>query len=221
VSTLMHEESAVQKAGIRTGTPLTRLLRLYLISRRIPAAIAVLTVCTLLLQWAVRSTLSQHTTGATTSAQQISLLLEAAVAAVVSAALHGPFGESERIAGRRLPWLRSTTATLLTTAALGAVYVGTAGISSPSGEFAPVRDTAGLIGIGLLCTVIVGGQFAWVGPAAYWAVGAYADADHWQTPWTWPARPGGDGGAALCAFALLMASLLAITIFGPRQHSRD
>lgn len=221
MSTLTHEESAVRKTSPGTGTSLARLLRLHLISRRIPAATAVLAVCALLLQWSVRSTLNQHTTGAATSARQISLLLEAAVAAVVSAALHGPFGESERISGRRLPWLRSTTATLLTTAALGAVYLGTTGIASPSGDFAPVRDAAGLIGIGILCTIIIGGHFAWVGPAAYWAVGAYADADHWQTPWTWPGRPGDDLGAALCAFAFLATSLLAITILGPRQHSRD
>lgn len=221
MSTLTHEEPAVWKAGVRTSVSLVRLFWLHLVSRRMPAAVAVLAVCALLLQWAVRSTVSQHTTGSTASARQLGLLLEALVAAVVSAALHGPFGESERISGRRLPWLRLTAAALITAVALGAVYAGGVGTAIPNGEFAAVRDTAGLVGIGIVGTVIIGGHFGWIGPGAYWALGTYATADHWQTPWTWPARPSGDVGAALCAFALLAASLLAITIVGPRQHSRD
>lgn len=224
MSALTHDQQqpAVRSAGTSTGKSLVRLLRLHLASRRVPSAVAVLAACVPLLQWAVRSALSQHSSsGAVTSARQLSLLLEAAIAAVVSAALHGPFGESERIAGRRLPWLRLATASLLTAAALGAVYAGVAGTALPTGEFAAIRDTVGLIGIGVLCTVIVGGHFAWAGPAAYWAIGGYAVADHWQTPWTWPARPGNDIGAALCTFGLLAASLLAITILGPRQHSHD
>jgi hypothetical protein len=222
VSTLIHEQPAVRGTGIGTGKSLVRLLRLHLVSRRVPTAMVVLAASVTLMQWAVRSALSQHaSSGATTSARQLSLLLDAAVAAVVSAALHGPFGESERIAGRRLPGLRLVTASLLSALALGAVYAGVVDTALPSGEFAAVRDTIGLIGIGILGTVIVGGHFAWVGPAAYWAVGAYAVADHWQTPWTWPARPGSDIGATLCTFGLFAASLLAIAILGPRQHSRD
>jgi hypothetical protein len=80
---------------------------------------------------------------------------------------------------------------------------------------------AHLIGIGILGTVIVGGHFAWVGPAAYWVLGAYASADHWNTPWAWPARPGQDLGAALCAYGVLAAGLLAVTVVGPRWHNRD
>ena len=222
MSTLIYEESAVRGPHVRIGASFARLLRLHLMSRRVPAAVIALLLCAPLLQWSISGALGQGDfSGARDSAEQLSLLVETAAAAVVGAALHGPFGESERTAGRRLPWLRLATALLLTAVALGAVYVGVLGTRLPVGEFAALRDTAGMIGISVLCTVIIGGQFGWVGPVAYWVVGAYAFTDHWQTPWTWPARPGADGGAALCAFGFLAASLLAITVIGPRQHSRD
>lgn len=222
MTTVIHEQPAVQRSRAAAGASLARLFRLHLMSRRIPAACAALALCAPLLQWAVRSALSQFTTaGARTSAAQLSLLLEVVAAAVVSAALHGPFGESERIAGRRLPWLRLATALLLTLAALGAVCLGVLGTGLPAGDLAVLRDTSGLIGIGVLGAAIIGGHFAWVGPAAYWVLGAYAVTEHWQTPWLWPARPGNDLGAALCAYALLATSLLVISVIGPRQYNRD
>lgn len=221
MSTLTHEESATRGSRIGTGASLARLLRLHLMSRRVPAALVVLVLCAPLLAWTVRTALGQPTAGAATSAAQLCLLVEAAAASVVSAALHGPFGESERIAGRRLPALRLATALLLTATALGVDCAGVLGAALPSGDFALLRNEAGLIGIGLLCTVIIGGHFGWVGPAVYWAAGSYAAADGWKTPWAWPARPGGDVGAGLCAFAALAVSLLAIMLIGPRQHSRD
>ena len=222
MSTLIHDEPAAPTTGRDARSSLARLMRLHLTSRRVPAALLALTACTPLLQWAVRSALGQaNLSGARISAQQLSLLLETATAAIVSAALHGPFGESERIAGRRLPALRLATALLLTAAALAAVYVGVLGTAMPSGEFSALRDTSGLVGIGILCTVLVGGHFAWVGPVSYWVLGAYALTENWHTPWTWPGRPGGDLGANLCAYAVLGGALLAITVLGPRQVSRD
>jgi hypothetical protein len=222
VSTLIHGEDGLQGSRTAAGGSRARLFRLHLRSRRVPAACVALVLCAPLLQLAVRNALSQSdSVGARNSAEQLALLLEAATAAVVSVALHGPFGESERSAGRRLPWLRLATSLLLTAAASGAVILGVLGTGLPSGDLAALRNTAGLIGIGVLCTVIIGGHFAWVGPAAYWVLGAYASADHWGTPWVWPARPGQDIGAALCAYAVLAAGLLAVTVIGPRWHNRD
>jgi hypothetical protein len=222
MSTLTHDEPAVRRSRVAASASNARLFRLHLKSRRVPTAAVALLLCAPLLQWAIRSTLGPgHPSGARVSVQQISLLLEVAAASVVSVGLHGPFGESERIAGRRLPWLRLGAALLLTAIALAAIYAGVVDTPLPAGTYAALRDTAGLIGLGIACTVLIGGHFAWVGPAVYWAVGAYAIADKWQTPWTWPARPGGDVGASLCAYGLLTASLLAITVIGPRQYIRD
>ena len=206
--------------GPRTG--LLRLLRLHLASRRVPAAMATLAVIAPLMQWAVRATVSQgDTPGAKTAAVQISLLLETVAAAVVSAAMHGSFGESERATGRRLSYLRGATALLLTGGALAALGLGALGTGLPSGESALLRDAAGFIGIGLIGAAVVGGHFAWTGPAAYFVIAAYAVSDRWTTPWVWPARPAGDTGAMLCAMGLLFAAALAIIMVGPRDRARD
>jgi hypothetical protein len=47
-------------------------------------------------------------------ALQLPLLFEAACACVIAVAATSPLGEPERVAGRRLPWLRLGTATGLT-----------------------------------------------------------------------------------------------------------
>jgi hypothetical protein len=174
------------------------------------------------MQWAVRSALSQNnTSGARTSAEQLALLPEAAAAAVVSAAMHGPFGEPERATGQRLQWLRLASALLLTGAALGAVVAGVAGTAVPEGGLAVARDTAGMIGIGLLLAVVVGGHFAWVGPTGYFVIAAYAVAGKRTSPWTWPARPGHDVGGAVRALSPLAVAVIAITVLGPRGRAKD
>jgi hypothetical protein len=228
VSTLTQSQAPINPPA-HTALPgpgsrraLARLLGLHLASRRIPAALAALAVCAPLLQWAVRAALGQgETPGAQTSAVQLSLLVETLAAAVVSAAVHDPFGEAERATGRRLPWLRLATALILTVCALAALAAGAAGTGLPGGELALLRDGAGLIGIGLLGTVAIGGNFAWTGPAAYFVIAASAVSAEWNSPWTWPARPSHDTGAALCATVLLVLAILAITIIGPRQHTRE
>jgi hypothetical protein len=190
----------------------------------VPSALAALAVLAPLLQWAVRSTLSQGTHGSSgpvTAAQQLALLLEAAAAAVVSAAMHGPFGEPERIAGRRLPWLRLSAALVLTVGALAALSLGAWGTGLPGGELGILRDGAGLIGIGLLGTVTVGGHFAWSLPTGYFVLAAYAVSDHWNTPWVWPARPPHDLGAGLCATLVAVCTIAAVSALGPRWHNRD
>ena len=210
------------------------MLRLHLVSSRVPVALITLAGCSVLMQWAVRSALSQsNTSSARISAEQLALLLEAAAAAVVSAAMHGPFGEPERATGHRLHWLRLASALLLTGAALGAVAAGVAGTAMPEGGLAVARDTAGMIGIGLLLAVLVGGHFAWVGPTGYFVIAAYAVADKSTSPWTWPARPGRPGhdvGAAACALSLLAVAVIAIavavaviaiTVLGPRERAKD
>jgi len=212
--------SARARVGSRSG--LARLLRLHLASRRVPTALVALAVIAPLMQWAVRGTVSQgDTPGARTAAEQIALLLEATAAAVVSAAMHGPFGESERATGRRLPSLRAATAVLLAGGTLAALGLGALGTGLPNGESALLRDAAGFVGIGLLGTAVVGGHFAWTGPAAYFVLAAYAVADHWTTPWAWPARPAGDTGASVCAIGLLFAAAVVIIVVGPRDRASD
>jgi len=41
----------------------------------------------------------------------------------------------------------------------------------------------------------------------------------WTTPWLWPARPVGDGGAAICAGLVFAAGLAAFTVRGASKRS--
>ncbi len=192
-----------------------RMTFLHLASRRIPAAIGALAACGLALQLAARTG-----DGSGPGTMQFVLAIEAGVAGIIGAAIAGPFGESERTAaGRRLPWLRVITLFVLVAAAAGVMLAGAAGIDLPNGDLALLRDTAGLTGIALICAAAVGGAFAWVGPAAYFVIAAYAIAAKWSTPWTWPARPAGDTGAMVCAMVTLAVGALLIALFGTRDRS--
>jgi hypothetical protein len=196
-----------------------RMTFLHLASRRIPAAIGALAACGIALQLAIRAG-GGSGLGASTGTMQFVLAIEACVAAIVGAAIGGPFGESERAAaGRLLPWLRVITLFTLAAAAASIVVAGATGVDVPTGDLALLRDTAGLTGIALICAAVIGGAFAWVGPAAYFIIAAYAVAANWSTPWTWPARPPGDTGAMICATVTFAVGAVLVAAVGTRDRS--
>ncbi|HLQ53083.1 MAG TPA: hypothetical protein VK162_02295 [Streptosporangiaceae bacterium] len=43
----------------------------------------------------------------------------------------------------------------------------------------------------------------------------------WTTPWTWPARPAPDLGAAICAAPVFAAGIAVITVRGARDSARE
>lgn len=191
-----------------------RLIRLHLISRRAPGALAAMIACGVML----RIALTAHWITATgASARQLPVLLEACVAAVIAVSTHSPFGESERTGGRWLPWLRSGVALLLTGAAIGVLLAGATGAGLPDGTLAVVRNVAGATGIGLISAAVTGGLLAWIGPVAYGVLGEIAVGEQWTSPWTWPARSVSDRGAALCAGLVFVAGLAVTTARGARD----
>jgi len=202
---------------VRPGGPsraALRLAALYLVSRRVPAALAVLAACGAVLQIA----LHWHW-GA--GGQPLPLVIEAAAAAAIAVTTSGPFGDPERATGRWLPYLRLGTAIALTATAVGALAAGAAVAHLPGGILDVLRSVAGLVGIGLLSAAVIGGALAWVGPMAYLLVAEYALIAHSTTPWAWPARPPHDLGAALCA-ALIFAIGAAVTaVRGARESPHE
>jgi hypothetical protein len=52
---------------------------------------------------------------------------------------------------------------------------------------------------------------------AYLLVTEIALTGHPTTPWVWAGRPTGDLGAALCAAAVFVAGMAAVTAFGARD----
>jgi hypothetical protein len=131
-----------------------------------------------------------------------------------------PFGEPERATGRWLPFLRLGTTVALTGAAVAALAAGSAAAHLAGGTLGILRDTAGFTGIALEAAALLGGTLAWTGPLAYLVASLQALSAAWTTPWTWPARPPHDLGAALCAALVFAAGTIVITVRGARDSAR-
>lgn len=187
-----------------------RLVRLHLISRRVPATLVALAACAVVL----RVELQQHWLS---GGLELPLLIEAGAAALVAVACGSPFGDPERATGRWLPWLRLGAALGLTATAFGALAIGAAAAHLPGGYLTVLRNLAGITGIGLLSAAVVGGALAWVGPMAYAVLAGVALHDAWRTPWMWPARGSENHGAAICAGLVFVAGILVTTVRGARD----
>ena len=154
-----------------------RLARLYLVSRRVPMALALIAGLGALL-WAA---LHWHwnIAGGAAARQVIPLTIEAGAAAVIAVTTYGPFGEPERAAGRWLParpWVAPLTVpvTLLTAPATPLVAAGCELVAwpaplVPAGGCAGAFAVAGWLAFGWLagCAVLVCAVLAWAGLA--WA----------------------------------------------------
>jgi hypothetical protein len=192
------------------GTAPGRLLRLYLRSRHVPGAVGVIAALGAFLwadlywRWSIA--------GGPAAQQLVPLTVIAGAASAVGVATHGPFGEPERATGGWLPYLRLGTAVLLTAIATGALIAGAGGGVLADGDLTLVRDLAGSVGIGLLTAATLGGQFAWIGPIAYWLLTESALAAGLHSPYIWPTRPPHDTAAAACAVIVAAAGLAAVTI---------
>jgi hypothetical protein len=193
-----------------------RLARLYLVSRRVPMALALLAGLGALL-WAA---LHWHwnIAGGAAARLFVPLTIQTGAAAVITVTTYGPFGEPERAAGRWLPWLRLGAAVALTAVAFGALAAGAAAGGMPGGTLALLRNFGGMTGIGLLSAAVLGGAFGWTGPMAYLLITEGALAHRSVTPWVWPTRPPHDLGAVICASLVFAAGIVVITMRGGRDR---
>jgi hypothetical protein len=214
----------VQPSGARLRTRPApagaHLARLYLVSRRVPAAAAVIAGCAAGLRIALVAHWDAY------GALQLPLVFETLAAAAVTACSASPFGEPERVAARQLKWLRLATALALSTAAVGALAAAGAGAHLSGGTLDVLRNVLGIVGLGLVCAAAVGAALAWAGPTTYLVVGVYALYTQWHgpaltTPWVWPARPPHDVGAALCAGLVFVTGMVVNTVRGARDPSGE
>jgi hypothetical protein len=195
-----------------------RLVRLYVVSRRVPVALGVLAACGVV----SRAALELHwVPGVGLLTQQLPVLLETGTALVIAATTYSPFGEPERATGRRLPYLRFGTAVALTGIAVGLLAAGAAAGHLPGGSLDVLRNVAGIAGIGMLSAAVIGGALSWIGPMAYLVLSECAILNAWTTPWIWPVRPPHDAGAALCATLAFLAGTAIITARGAAQRAAE
>jgi hypothetical protein len=210
----------VTAAGLRATEAIhpLRLTRLYLASRQVLVALAVLVASGLVLRASIQFGWVE---GDGPLAQAVPLPIEGAAAVVIALTVRSPFGELERTVGRALAWLRLGTALTLTAASAGILAAGTAGAHLPGGNLEVLRSVAGMSGVGLLAAAVLGGSFAWVGPVAYMCVAEYALSVPWTTPWIWSGRPPHDQDAAICAALVFVAGLVVIGVRGASDSKRD
>jgi hypothetical protein len=207
---------ATPRRSLLAGT--IRLVQLHLASRRATSALVIFIACGILL----RADLYWHWTPATGAiALKLPALIEVAVASVIATATYSPFGESERVTGWWLPYLRLASAIALTCVAIAVLAVGAAGLRVAGGYAGIARNVAGLTGLGLIAAPVLGGALSWIAPVAYGGLAEYAIAGAWTSPWTWPAQPPNDHGAALCAALACATGLVMITTLGPRYRDGD
>lgn len=191
-----------------------RLVRLHVASRRGAAAVVAIAGCAAVLRLAL-----EHRWG--THAQQVPLVIETATATIIAATTVSPFGEVERATGHWLPYLRLTVAVTLTAIALAALASGAESAHLSGGTVELVRNLAGLTGIALISSAVLGGALAWIGPLAYTVIAEYALIAGWTSPWMWPARPPQDWGAATCAATVFVAGAALITTRGARETASE
>jgi hypothetical protein len=204
--------------ALRPAVASLRLARLYLVSRRTPAALGLLGGLGALLWVALRW--HWNISGGPAAQLLIPLTIETGAAAIIAVTTYGPFGEPERATGRWLPWLRLAAAVALTGLAFGALAAAAGGGALPGGTLALLRNLTGMTGTGLLSAAVLGGAFGWTGPMAYWLATESVLAAGWTTPWIWPARPPHDRGAAICAALVFAAGLTVVTVRGARALGR-
>ena len=103
-------------------SPSARLVGLHLVSRRMQASLLALAVAAVALRVVLRWT---PASGA--YAVMFPLIVATAAATAVSMTIHSPLGETERVTGRWLPWLRLGTVLVMAGGACGALALGAVG----------------------------------------------------------------------------------------------
>jgi hypothetical protein len=160
----------------------------------------------------------------TYGALQLPLVAETAAAGIVTVVSGSPFGDVERAAGSRLPWLRLGAILSLVGTAVAMLATGGATAHVAGGVADMARNTAGLVGTGLICGSVLGSGLSWTGPVVVLVIAVYGlyslwHGPHLTTPLIFPARPAGDLGGALCVSALFVVGVALITWRGERTET--
>jgi len=207
--------SALLAAAAGHGS--VRLVRLFLVSRRVAVAVAAVVAVAAGLR--VAATWHWDSYGAL----QLPLVFETGCATVIAAATASPFGDEEHAAGTWLPVLRLGSVLGLTVVAFAALAAAGTGAHLAGGLADVARNLVGCVGLGLVCAAAFGGWLAWTGPAGYLVVAVYALYAAWHggathSPWLWPARPPDDQGAWFCAALIFVAGLTIVAARGARER---
>jgi hypothetical protein len=182
---------------------------LYVRSRDVPAAVAVLPVV-VLLAWS-----AMHSPWTPLSASLTSL----AAVLVITVGLAGQDPELDR--STALPWPAWRFWHLVLAGVLATIpvlLVQELGPESFGFEFV-VRDTAGMVGLAGLAATVIGARFAPAAPVTWWAVSAMMPPSQ-SVPArmiAWPGSPPDDAVAMWTAGVLFLSGVTAYVVRGGRR----
>jgi hypothetical protein len=192
-----------------------RLTVLYLRSRHVPAAMAMMVI----------ATASLCALGLATPQAGLAPLLTALAAAIGAAAVAPGLSGTDRDLDRAaaIPWPTWRTAHVLaaTLVATGLIVATRPFGPSFAGPAVTLRDTAGLIGVTALGAALIGASRAWMLPLA-WTAFLLLGRGAVEHPWykqaeTWLLQPPGTASANLVAAGLLLCGALAYALNGSRD----
>lgn len=191
-----------------------RLLTLYLRSRRVPAAVAVVVLGT-----AALTSLAQLGGGAT--AHSVLAVLAIAVSvAVMGPGLAGADLDLDRTAGLAWPPRRVAHVVVAAVGIAGVVAAASLIGDSLADGRVILRDTLGLGGLTALGAATVGAQRAWIAPVA-WSVAVVpvgASSRTWYAElFTWLLQPAGTASATVVASVLAVLGTAAYAAAGSRR----
>lgn len=217
------------KRGDEPPVPTTRLVVLYVRSRRI--GWAVLTLALLAVgSWIGSAWLFAQPEFGIGNGSLRPLLIFAtfAAASVIGTSASAPFGETERTAARPLPPLRfGHLAALLLIA--GSLLVSVLisfdleNVRSSHPVLALVRNLGGLVGLTLLTARLFGARLSWTVPLVFVMI-SYLTArlpDDNFAAWAWHMQPGRDGLSWIIAAALIFAGLAVVSLYGTRETAGE
>lgn len=191
-------------------------MRLYLRSRRVPAAFVMTVTAVAGLAGLGRAT--EHP-------PNLGLLAVLAGAAVTGPGLAGDDIDLDRTAARRWPLWRSLHITVACAVVI-ALVAATALTGEPIAPFGRVvRDSVGSIGLVALAAATLGAQHAWVPPVTWSLLSLTVLPRLWppgeptisQRVVTWMVQPPGTAAATAVALILGVVGTLAYAGWGPRR----
>jgi hypothetical protein len=149
----------------------------------------------------------------------VAVLPPAGMAAIIGLSAATPFGPLERsmsfpLAVLRLGHLGGLV--LVAALTLGAATLGTPAPLEWVG--AVVRNLLGYAGLALLVATLLAPAYSWSLPVAY-AIAVLAFGD--ERLWAWPLRPATHQPAAALSFALLVAGLGLMALWGPADAAAE
>lgn len=194
-------------------------LSLYVRSRGLPGAAAVLAVLFAVSRWCA-DWLVDRPFFDSSARVPVVVLAPIVAAAVIGGSLHAHSREVD--AGAALPWWQWRAVHLIALSGIAVLWLSTAVPGDPDRFGAPtmIRGVLGFTGLAAAGAAVLGARLSWVPPMVYGGSVYFAAP---RTPggaaavWAWSMQPGAQSAAWATAGALFVGGVALVTVRGPAR----